>query len=257
MSKLPERFIIPKDRIPRAWSQGAWNCCVSASITKCIEVDVFAKTGRYINMSVGYTYAKHSRPDKTQGGMDYDYAMKSLMSHGTVPEEMFPIIDEIPDIMDKLNAHPDRDKINKEAEKTKIKNCIEFPGNIYFYDRVKEFLYEKQMPLFGNMVGRRHCTVIVGWDGDKLLYHDHKGSDRLTKGRFNHAYYIETGIEEEKDMAKEFKDVKADHWAKKYVDKVVEEGDMKGVSEDEFDIDGNVTRGQLAAVICRLKYGME
>ena len=47
------------------------------------------------------------------------------------------------------------------------------------------------MPLVGNMVGKRHCTVIVGWDGNKLLYHDHKGTDAIYKGRFNEAYYLE------------------------------------------------------------------
>ena len=203
-------------------------------------------------LSKGFTYGAHSRNDKTQGGMDYTYALNSLMKHGTVPEIMYSELDEIPSIIDKIKNHPNKIQLYKEAEKTKINNYIKINGDIYFYDNVKKLLYEKQMPLVGNMVGKRHCTVIVGWDGNQLLYIDHDGSDRIIKGKFNEAYYLDGGI----DM-KQFKDVPEDRWYKKYIDKVVEEGDMKGVSEDEFNPDGYVTRGQLAAVICRLKYDME
>lgn len=187
---LPEKFVIPKERMPRAWSQGVYNCCVAASITKVLEV-MYKK-----RLSVGYTYGKHSRPEKTQGGMGYDYAMESLLKCGSVPEEMFPDIDEIPDIINKVTTHPNAEKLNKEAEKTKIKSYTKIKGDVYFYDNVKKMLYEKQMPLVGNMVGKRHCTVIVGWDGNKLLYHDHKGNDKIYKGRFNEAYYFEICGEE-------------------------------------------------------------
>lgn len=258
MSNLPEKFTIPKDRIPKPWSQGAYGCCVAASITKVLEVINYIKTGKYTMFSKGYTYGRHSRPDKTQGGMDYEHAMNSLLKLGTVPEEMFPYMNEIPDIIEDIVEHPNISIFDKEAEKTKINSFTKIKGDIYFYDNVKKFLYEHQMPLVGNMVGKRHCTVIVGWDGDKLLFVDHDGRDDIMRGKFNEAYYLEGYFDkEEKDMSKKFKDVAENHWAKKYIDKVVEEGDMNGISEDEFNPDGYVTRGQLAAVIGRVKYGME
>ena len=254
--KLPERFVIPADRIPRPWSQGFYDCCVAASITKVLEVINYVKTGKYVMFSKGYVYGRHNRPTKTKGGMDYQYTLNSLLTKGTVPEEMCSIMDEMPDIMHKLEALPNIAELDREAEKTKIKSFTKVKGGAELHDNVKRILFEKQMPLVGNMVGKRHCTVICGWDGQYLLFHDHKGReatpDDLCRGRFNEVYYLEGDYE-----VKEFKDVKEDHWAKEYIDKVVKEGDMKGISEDEFNPDGYATRGQLAALICRLKYGME
>ena len=197
---LPEKFVIPNNRIPKHWSQGVYDCCVAASITKVLEVINFVKTGTYTMFSKGYTYGRHSRPDKTQGGMGYEYAMNGLLHYGTVPEKMYSEMDEIPNIIEKVMSHPNIVELDKEAEKTKIKSFTKIKGNIYFYENVKKCLYEKQMPLVGNMVGKRHCTVIVGWDGDNLLYQDHKGSDKLFKGRFNEAYYLDGGIEEVKEF---------------------------------------------------------
>lgn len=243
---LPDKFTIPKERIPKPWSQGAYDCCVAASITKVLEVINYLKTGKYTMFSKGYTYGRHSRPNKTQGGMDYTYAMESLLYHGTVPEELFPDMDEIPNIIYKVMNHPNIVEFNKEAEKTKINSYTKIKGDIYFYDNVKKLLYEKQMPLVGNMVGKRHCTVIVGWDGDELLYHDHKGSDKLFKGRFNEAYYLDGGV----NMG--FKDVKSTDWFYEQVKKVCDEKMMIGTSYDTFEPNKPVTRAELATVICRL-----
>ena len=200
MSNLPEKFTIPKDRIPKPWPQGAYGCCVAASITKVLEVINYVKTGTYTMFSKGYTYGRHNRPDMKQGGMDYAYAMESLLRRGTVPEEMFPLMNEMPDIIDDVASHPNIEELDKEAEKTRIKSYTKIRGDIYFYDNVKKFLYEHQMPLVGNMVGKRHCTVIVGWDRDKLLFVDHEGRDDIMRGKFNEAYYLEGGIEDIKPV---------------------------------------------------------
>lgn len=253
---LPEWFLIPKDRIPKAWSQGPYNCCVSASITKCLEVINYVKTGTYTMFSKGFTYGAHSRPDKTQGGMDYTYAMNSLMQYGTVPEEMFPIMDEIPDIIYAVENHPNKSALYEEARKTRVLP-VKFKGDIYFYDNVKRCLYENQMPLVGNMVGKRHCTVIVGWNGNQLLYVNHKGKSDIFTGKFNEAYYlVDGGI----GMAKQrlpFTDVAEDRWSYKYIEKLYNEGVMNGVSDTEFAPDKTLTREEMAAILCRALYEME
>ena len=249
---LPEKFIIPEDRIPKPWSQGPYGCCVAASITKVLEVINYLKTGKYTMFSKGYTYGKHNRPDKKQGGMDYTYVMESLTRYGTVPEEMFPLMNEMPDVMSDVSNHPNIKELDKEAEKTKIKSFTKIKGDIHFRENVKKCLYEYQMPLVGNMVGKRHCTVIIGWDGDKFLYHEHRGKNDIFKGKFNEAYYLEGDVQ-----MKSFKDVSNDRWSKKYIDKIVEEKIMNGISKDEFNPEGNVTREQLAAVLCRALYNME
>lgn len=253
MSNLPERFTIPKDRIPKAWSQGVYNLCGFASITKVLEIINYVKTGTYTMMSKGYCYGRHSRPNKTQGGIDYDYAMESLLKHGTVPEEMFPYMNEIPDIIEDVMGHPKLSELDKEAEKTKIKGYVKIKGDIHFYDNVKKLLYEKQMPLVGNMVGKRHCTVIIGWDGNELLYHDHKGNDTIFKGRFNEAYYLDGGIDMS-DM--KFTDVKETDWYYEYINTAVDKGIVKGVTDTQFAPDKFMTRAEVVALICRALYGM-
>lgn len=223
MNNLPEKYIIPEDRIPKVWSQGLYDCCVAASVTKVLEVINYVKTGTYTMFSKGYTYGRHSRPDKTQGGMDYEYAMNNLLKLGTIPEEMFPYMNEIPDIIEDVVEHPNISIFDKEAEKTKIESFTKIKGDIYFYENVKKLLYEKQMPLVGNMVGKRHCTVICGWDGDKLLYHDHNNDVRLTKGKFNEAYYLDGGVEE---MGKTFEIFNINNF-KKYIEKLKVERKIK------------------------------
>ena len=54
-----------------------------------------------------------------------------------------------------------------------------------------------------------------------------------------------------------FTDVKEDRWSQKYIDKVSDEGLMKGISKEEFAPEQPVTREQLAAVLCRALYKME
>lgn len=247
---LPEKYTIPKERIPKPWSQGLYDCCVAASITKVLEVINYVKTGTYTMFSKGYTYGRHSRPDKTQGGMDYGYTISSLLLRGTVAEEKCPIMDEIPSIVDKVNSLPNLAELDKEAEKTKIIGFTLFKGNTKFYDDVKECLYEKQMPIVGNMVGKRHCVVIVGWDGDKLLYVDHDGRDRLYKGNFNEAYFLDGGKEEENSMP--FIDVNKNDWFYEAVKYVYENGIMQGTGVDTFAPNKALTRAEVATIIHRL-----
>lgn len=250
---LPEKYTIPKDRIPRTWSQGLYNCCVAASVTKVLEVINYVKTGTYTMFSKGYTYGRHSRPDKTQGGMDYEYLMNSLLTYGTIPEEMFPYMNEVPDIIEDIMTHPNIAMFDKEAEKTKIKSFQKIVGDIYFYENVKKFLYKYQIPLVGNMVGKRHCTVICGWDGDELLYHGHNNDNRLTKGRFNEAYYLDGGIEMSENNSKlPFTDVKESDWFFEDVKYVFENGYMKGVSAEKFEPEKALTRAEAAALIHRI-----
>ena len=199
MSNLPEKFTIPKERIPHAFPQGAIGACVACTITKILEVINYIKTGEYIEFSKGYTYGRHNRPDKRQGGMDYEYALNSLMERGSVPADMYTDYDEMPDIRDRLFASERFNELEKEAERTKIKTWEKIQGNIYKLDNIKKYLYEHQMPLIGNMTGNtQHCTVIVGYDGDKLLYQDHDVTGRIISikhTKFNYAFYIDGGIE--------------------------------------------------------------
>ena len=207
MSNLPEKFTIPKDRIPHPFPQGVVGACVACSITKILEVINYIKTGQYVEFSKGYTYGRHNHPNKTQGGMDYDYALESLLKCGSVPVDMYTYYDEMPEIRDRLFNSDRFDELEKEAEKTKIKAWTKIEGNIYKFDNIKKFLYEHQMPLIGNMRGSTpHSVVIVGYDGEKLLYQDHdvKGDVLpISHSKINYAFYIDGGIEDIKSIPEE------------------------------------------------------
>ena len=220
-TNLPDKFRIPADRIPKAWSQGPYDCCVMASFVKVLEVINYVKTGEYTMLSKGYAYGRHSNPNfksfKSGGGGDFDYTMKSILERGSVPEEMYPHMNEIPNIMFDVESAPNLAELDEIAEKTKAENTIKIPGNAFFKDVVKKYLYENWIPLPGNMAGQHHSTVIVGWDEDGFEFCDHDGRvDEETGrsyvyggGKFNEACYIDGGIEdkEENDMKDKFMNI--------------------------------------------------
>lgn len=220
MSNLPEKFTIPKERIPKAFAQGPYNDCVAITLTKILEVFNYVRTGKYTYLSKGYMYGRNNRPGKTQGGSDYEYMLNKLLMRGTVPEELCPERDEIPEIVKKLEAREDIAELDKIAEEYKILSWKKIPGDIHKLENIKKFLYENQLPLAGNMTGNtQHCTVIVGYDGDKLIYQDHDATGRLISirhNKFNCAYYVNGvygGFDKEENEV-EFKLMNTDEFKK-------------------------------------------
>lgn len=252
--KLPEKYTIPKERIPKPFSQGLTNDCVAITLTKILEVINLVKKGTYTDLSKGYMYGRNNRPDKTQGGMDYDYTLNKLMERGTVPYELCPERDEIPDIRKKLEAREDIAELDEIAKGYKINAWEKIAGNIYKLDNIKKCLYEHQMPIAGNMTGnKQHCVVIVGYDGNKLIYQDHDSTGELitiSHKEFNSAYYIDGGIEGVDNMP--FIDVLETDWFYEDVKFVYEKGIMQGTGKDTFAPHKALTRAEAAALIRRL-----
>jgi hypothetical protein len=252
---LPKKFIIPKDRIPKPKSQGVYDACAAVTITKILEIFEYKKTGVYTPLSVGYMYGMNNDPNKKKGGMNYNYVLPILLDRGTVPEDMCPIMDEYPAVRKKIEALPNIEELNKEAEKTRIKGYVRMPLNSKFTQTTKEYLYKYQMPMMGDIVGHSHCVVVVGWDGDEFLYQDHKGRDTLFKSKLNDAYYLDGGLEDVKDM--NFTDVKETDWFYESVKDVFNKGIMVGTSETEFSPNKFVTRAEMATVISRIMTVLE
>ena len=248
MSNLPEKFTIPKDRIPHNFLQGLISSCVAVSITKILEVIYYIKTGEYIELSKGYTYGRHNRPDKNQGGMDYTYALNSLMERGSVPVEMYTDYDEMPEIRESLFACENFAELEKAAEKTKIDGWEKISGNVHKLENIKKCLYEHQMPILGHTRrgSQPHCVVVVGWDGDKLIYQDHNDQKgRLVSAKHSsitYAFYIDGGIKKAEPVPEESAEE-----TKPTINKVQEESNMGfkliDVSEFKNYLDGlNITR---------------
>lgn len=192
---LPKKFMIPESRIPRAISQVPYDDCVAVTLTKIIEIIEKEKTGVYRNYSVGYMYGRNNDPKKKGTGMDYSYVLPMLRERGTVPEEMCPIIDEYPAIRKKLAALPNIKELDKEAEKTRIAGWCKMPGTAKFKETLRGYLYDYQMPMVGDVAGKSHCVVVVGWDGDEFIYQEHDEKGTLKTGDLNEAYYISGYLE--------------------------------------------------------------
>jgi hypothetical protein len=198
---LPEKFIIPAGRIPRAFSQGLVGSCVACTMTKVLEVINYVKTGEYVELSKGYMYGRNNDPNKKNPGMDEERTLNILMTRGSVPAILCKDYGEVPEIIKMVNARADIDVLDRIAQKYKIKGWELIPGNAKKYKNIKEYLYKYQMPLVGHMPkykGEVHCAVIVGWDGNNLVWqnHDETGELRtIEHGKFNYAYYIDGGID--------------------------------------------------------------
>ena len=202
-TEYPDRFVIPKDRIPKPWSQGPTGLCAYASITKVLEVYHYRRTGVYTMLSKYYLAGRHASPNIRNfkdSGIDYEYTINSLLTRGSVPEEMCTIMSDIPYIIEDVENLPNLAELDKEAEKTKVKRVAKIPGDGYFRDNVKKYLYENQMPLIGNVTGQHHCVVIVGWDGKEWLCQDHDGSDRIVRLKCNFAYVLEGYLDDPIDI---------------------------------------------------------
>jgi hypothetical protein len=199
---LPDKFIIPAGRIPKAFDQGLVGSCVACTLTKILEVINYVNTGEYVELSKGYMYGRNNDPKKKKQGMNEDKALDILKTRGSVPAELCKEYDEIPEIIQKLEARADITILDRVAENYKIVGWEKIPGNAKKFQTIKEYLYKYQMPLAGHMPkyrGEPHSGVICGWDGDYLIWQDHDEDGELKKiehNRFNYAYYLDGGIEE-------------------------------------------------------------
>ena len=261
------KFLIPSDRIPKPFNQDivaenrklitSVGSCAACTLTKILEVLNYIKTGEYTYLSKGYMYGRNNYPGKKNPGMQVQYTLDILLKRGSVPANLCVEYAEVPDIINKIKNRPDLDELDKIAEDYKIKSW-ENIGKQNLFKNVKKYLEEKQIPLavkIASWKGEPHSVVAVGYEDDYILWQDHDGTDeihRLPYKRFTEAYYLEG----EANM-KKFDDVEDSRWSKKYIEKVYEEGLMKGVTENSFAPSEPVTREQLAAVLCRALYGME
>lgn len=203
-------MIISKTRFPRPYQQNIYvngklnttvGSCVACSFTRIIEVLNYIATGTYTNMSVGYLYGRHNKPDKKNGGMDEVYTLNSLMNKGTVPENMCDVYGEMPDIKLLVDSLPNISELDRIALATRISGWKELK-----FSELCECLERYDIPVAGKTKknGDNHSVVVVGYENNYVLYLDHDGTDTIHKSRsknFSKFYFIE-GLEKESKMEK-------------------------------------------------------
>ena len=205
------KFLLPPERIPKPFSQDIKDengklisnigSCVACTFTKILEVLNYIKTGEYISLSKGYMYGRNNYPNKSSEGMNEEYTLNVLLKRGSVPQGLCPEYEEIPEIVQLLNAKENIEELDKLAEDYKIKSW-ENIGSRNLFENVKKYLEEKKMPLAVTISKWRnwgnHCVVAVGYEDDYILWQDHDGTDKINKlsqKRFSKAYYLEGDFE--------------------------------------------------------------
>ena len=194
-----DKFILPKERIPKPFNQNKTNpfshidSCVACTFTKILEV-IYG-----IELSKGYMYGRNNYPDKKSGGMNEEYTLNAMLKRGSVPLSMCSDYDEIPDIVKKLKNRADIAELDREAEKYRIKAWENISGKNRkkLFENVKTYFEKYNMPIAAtikNYGGGKHSVVAVGYDGDKILWQNHDGTDtihQLSYTKFCSAYYLE------------------------------------------------------------------
>lgn len=218
MKTAMNKYVIPDGRFPKPFNQDLpgsdVGSCVACTFTKILEVINCVKTGEYIELSKGYMYGRNNYAGKKNPGMSEEYTLDVLLKRGTVPVSICSDYGEIPDIVKILENRSDISELDKEAEKYALASWENISCNNYGqrFEKIKEYLQKYEMPLAGTIKkykGEKHSVVIVGYDGDYILFHNHTGSDEIEKvkyERFSKAYYLDGGIEKMKTLnTEEFK----------------------------------------------------
>lgn len=199
------KFLIPKDRIPKPFNQNIMkprtdvDSCVACTFTKILEVINYLNTGKYIELSKGYMYGRNNYPNKKNGGMQEKYTLNVLLERGTVPLAHCLDYGEIPDIVKTLESRKDITELDLMAQNHKLNAWENLSGNNakQRFENIKKCFAEKNMPLavtIKSYRGRKHCVVAVGYDGDKILFQDHDGTDNiysLKYTEFSMAFYLD------------------------------------------------------------------
>lgn len=203
MSNLPDKVSIPKDRIPKPFSQNIYkngrlyntvNSCVTCSIVKVIESLYAIKNGYYTELSKGYAYVRHS--GRSDSGTAIEIVLKSMAEKktGSVPYDMCTDYTEKPEICEIIENRHDLAELDKEAEKWAIENweCVECNK-----ENIKKYIDTYNVPLVGRLKRSgniNHCVVITGYDDKYIYYHDHTVSGNEERAKYdrwlNSFYYI-------------------------------------------------------------------
>ena len=263
------KYILPNNRIPKPFNQNILDAngkllsdvgsCVACTFTKILEVGNCVKKNTYIELSKGYMYGRNNYKGKKNPGMNEEYTLNVMLKRGTVPVVICPDYGEIPEIIQTLESRSDIEELDKLAEHYAIKGWENISCNSAKerFEKVKEYLHKYQMPLAGTLKNYKgisyHSVVVVGYEDDYILFHNHTGKDEVEKisyTKLSKIYYIDCGVEENSLM--KFNDVNKDRWSYEAIKYVYDNGFMRGISDNKFEPTKALTREEAATIIYRL-----
>ncbi len=188
------------------------------------------------------------------------------MKIGFVPEILFDIMVEMPDMSEYVNGRDDLDEIGKKDTPSGYLSL-----NQSLTERkvraIKEALFVNKIPIIAtsyDYFGEPHCIVLYGWD-DTLRMKNINASDTIFKFRTSWGKdykddgnwiipisYISETYQILYDAPKlKFKDVNEDDWFYNDVKKSVFSGLVQGINNTEFKPNDFLIRGDMAIILHR------
>ena len=254
--ELPKTFILPDDRIPDLTDQEQFDACCAYAVAQILQIFYRMEHGKNVQFSKGLIYGLLRNAEAKYRGMNPASLVEWLCKYGSVDEALYNELYEMPEMREKILAHPQLQLLLEYAEKNKIEGFVGFLRSNY--EDMKAALYEKQYPLFAisnSYFGGSHAIIIIGWDENGFIIQNSWGKGWGNNGRktiptsaITYSYLLIDEV-----LKLKFTDVKETDWYFKAIKECVFNGFMNGVSEDKFAPEANLTRGQAAQLIVNVQ----
>lgn len=257
--EIPEKFMLPEDRIPTCRNQGTTGQCTAFATAGILEILNFLETGKRTLFSTTYIYGRHRKSSlRTVEGMFVSSLMKYLTLLGSIPNDMMPQVWENPESYD-LVHNSNLKELDEIAQKTHIAAYIRLKdnqGNINkTIQNIKKALLQYNIPIFGDikMYGAGHAICIIGWDKNYIYYMNSWGTSYGDKGicKFKpdvlrDAYLL---LDAKNTPVFPFVDVPENHWAYHAISRCYSAGIINGVDNTHFSPDTILTKAHIAQAL--------
>lgn len=245
------KFEIPKLTV---YDQKKTMMCVGYGLASALEL-LFGK-----QFSAAWNYGKFRSSSFKGQGLYFMAAVDYLCKIGGVPLADFGAVEEVPTILELVNAHPELLDIAAKYKPSGYCNLL--LANVEKRDRcIKDALtrYEEGVAVVATsnrFFGGNHCIAIVGWNDETDSYifqnsegikYGDNGRAEIPKEKIDAICAIFT-----KPYELPFKDVTKDRWSYGAIKNLYLSEIINGVTEDSFEPERPITREEVAAIIDRV-----
>lgn len=250
---VPEKYILPKERLPVVTNQGTTWACVAFALAEILSVFNLNEFGELERFSEGFIYGYNR--EASYKGMYPQKTLDIMRKTGSVPTKYFSKLYEMPELREDILKDPKLTKLIEVAQKYKIKGYVGFlRGEI---EEVKQALFSSQTPIFAiseRYFGGSHAIIIVGWDKDGWIIQNSWGENWGDGGRKCIPY---SAIQQKYLLIDEvfelkFTDVDKNKWYYDAIKETVFNGLMQGTGEDTFEPEKPLTRAEMAQICVNL-----
>ena len=262
---LPEEYTLPEELIPEVHDQYDTMKCVAFSMCECAESARLKFFDEKLHYSEDWNYGRdESRIGYRGTGLFVSNAIKGALKIGFVPRKYFNYPDDdAPEIIDRAERRDDL--LLDVNDKIKPSSYVDFNYPIEKrWNLVRQALYTYKTPLLivsNKYFSCSHAIIMIGWSshdaneksGRFIKFQNSWGKKYRDNGR----YYFDVNYMDKaymffwNDLKLPFSDVSESDWFCKEVKGSYFSGLIKGVSDDKFEPESNIIRGDLAIILDR------